>query len=123
MRYVAQVTIAFPSSTKGRITFDIWESTLVLDAGSPSEALRQALSDSRTVFDDPRNLQELGYTDKPSLYAIRSLQDEIELPAKKANCNSGCLILRMIGTFDEAQMAKIVAFQDVLIPYHIIYAD
>lgn len=123
MRYLAQVTIAFSDDAKGPSVFDIWESMLVVDSESPSQALGQAISNSRMVFDDPEYWRALGYSKKPCFYAIRSIHTEVELPGRKASCNSDCMMLTMIGTFDETQMAKITAFEDVLVPYCVMYID
>ena len=123
MRYLAQVSIAFSDDAKGPNIFDIWESMLAVDSESPRQALAQAISKSRKVLDDPENWRALGYSRKPSLYAIRSIHTDVEFPGKKANCNSDCMMLTMIGTFDETQMAKLTAFEDVLVPYHVMYID
>ena len=123
MRYFAQVTIAFSDFEKGRNVFDVWESTLVLDAERAVQALKQAIPNSRRVFDDPKNWRALGYLSKPSLYGVRSIHTEDDLPGRKASCNSDCMMLTMIGTFDETQMAKLTAFEDVLLPYSVMYID
>ena len=123
MRYFAQVTIAFSDCEKGQNVFDIWESTLVLDAEGPGQALKQAIPNSRRVFDDPKNWRALGYLSNPCFYGVRSIHTEEELPGRKASCNSDCMTLTMIGTFDETQMAKLTAFEDVLVPYSVMYID
>lgn len=123
MRYVAHVMVAFLDDAKAQTVFEVWESTLVFEACSHGQALRQALSDSRTMFDDPENWRALGYPEKPRHYAVRWLQDETDLPTMKASCDSGFVILTMIGTFDETQMDEIMSFKEVLVPYRIMYTD
>jgi hypothetical protein len=123
MRYLAQVTIAFSDEGRGSNASDIWEATLAVDSESPRQALAQAISKSRTVLDEPENWRALGYSKKPYLYAIRSIHTEVEFPGRKASCNSDCMMLTMIGTFDEPQMAKLTAFEDVFVPYCVMYID
>ena len=123
MRYFAQVIIAFAELANGRNLYEIWESTLVLDAEGPGQALKQAIPNSRAVFDDPKNWRALGYLSNPCFYGVRSIHTEEELPGRKASCNSDCMTLTMIGTFDETQMAKLTAFEDVLVPYSVMYID
>jgi hypothetical protein len=123
MRHFAQVTIAFSDFEKGRNVFDVWESTLLLDAEVPGQALKQAILKSRTVLDDPENWRALGYSKKPCLYAVRSIHTEFEFRGRKASSNSDCMMLTKIGTFDETQMAKLTAFEDVLVPYCVMYID
>jgi hypothetical protein len=53
MRHFAQVTIAFSDFKKGQTLFDVWETTLVLDAEGHGQALRHAIPNSRRIFDDP----------------------------------------------------------------------
>ena len=96
---------------------------LVVDSESPRQALAQAISKSRSVLDDPENWRALGYSKKPCLYAIRSIHTDVEFPGKKVSCNSDCMMLTMIGTFDETQIAKLTAFEDVLVPYHVMHID
>jgi hypothetical protein len=121
MRYIAQVAIAFSHDAEGQHVFDIWESTLVLDSERPRQALAHAISNSRTVLDDPENWRALGYSNKPCLYAIRSLHNHVDLPRNNANRNSNCMMLTKVATVDEAEMAKIRAFEDVLVPYRVIH--
>jgi hypothetical protein len=123
MRYLAQVSIAFSGDAKDPNVFDIWECVLAVDSESPRQALAEAISKSRTVLDAPENWRALGYSKKPCLYAIRSIHTEVEFPGRKASCNSDCMMLTMIGTFDETQMAKLTAFDDVLVPYCVMYID
>jgi hypothetical protein len=123
MRYFAQVIIAFSDFEKRRNVFDVWESTLVLDAEGPGRALKQAIPNSRRVFDDPKNWRALGYFSKPCFYGVRSIYDQEDLPGRRASCNSDCMMLTMIGTFDETQMAKLTAFEDVLVPYSVMHID
>jgi hypothetical protein len=123
MRYLARVTVVFSDNGKGSNASDIWEATLAVDSESARQALAQAISKSRTVLDDLENWRALGYSKKPYLYAIRSLHTEVEFPGRKASCNSDCMMLTMIGTFDENQVAKLVAFEDVLVPYCVMYID
>jgi hypothetical protein len=80
MRYFAQVIIAFSDLQKGRNVFDVWESTLVLDADGPGQALKQAIPNSRRVFDDPKNWRALGYFSESCFYGVRSVFDEEDLP-------------------------------------------
>jgi hypothetical protein len=123
MRYLAQVTVAFSDDAKGSNAFDIWEGKLAVESEGPRQALAKAISMSRTVLDDPENWGALGYSKKPCLYSIRSIHTEVEFPGRKASCNSDCMMLTMIGTFDEIQMAKLTAFEDVLVPYRVTYID
>ena len=123
MRYFAQVIIAFAEFTNGRDVFDFWESTLVLDADGPVQALKQAIPNSRRVFDDPKNWRAMGYFSKPCFYGVRWVDDEADLPGRRASCTSDCMMLRMIGTFDESQMAKLRGFEDVLVRYYVIHID
>lgn len=123
MRYLAQVTVAFSNDRSGSNASDIWEVMLAVDSESPKEALKQALSKSRIVLDDPQNWRALGYSTKPCLYGVRSIHTDDDLPGRKAICNSDCMVLTMIGTFDETQMAKLTAFEDVLLPYSVMYID
>lgn len=123
MRYLAQVTVAFSDEGTGSNASDIWEATIAVDSESPRQALAQAISESRKVLDDPENWRALGYSKKPSLYAIRSIRAEVDFPGRKATCSSDCIMLTMIGTFDVTQMAKLRAFEDVLVPYCVMYID
>jgi len=123
MRYFAQVIIAFAEFANGGKVFDVWESTLVLDAEGPVQALKQAIPNSRRVFDDPKNWRALGYFSKPCFYGVRSVHDEEDLPGRRASDNNDCMMLTMIGTFDETQMAKLTAFERVLVPYYVIHID
>jgi hypothetical protein len=123
MRYFAQVIIAFAELANGRNLYAIWESTLVLDAEGPSQALKQAILTSRRVFDDSKNWRALGYFSKPCFYGVRWVDDEADLPGRRVSRANDCMMLRMIGTFDETQMAKLTTFEDVLVPYHVIYID
>ena len=123
MRYLAQVMVAFSADAEGPNVFDIWEGTLAVDSESSSQALAQAISNSRVVLDDPKNWRALGYSTKPCLYAVRSIQTEVDLPGRTARCNSNCMMLMWIATFDETQMAKIRAFEDVAVPYSAMHID
>jgi hypothetical protein len=123
MRYLARVMIAFSDDAKGPNVFDIWEGTLAVDSESPRQALAQAISNCRTVLDDPENWRALGYSTKPCLYAVKTIQTEVDLPGKKARCNRNCIMLMWIATFDEPQMAKIRAFEDVVVPYSAMHID
>jgi hypothetical protein len=115
--------IAFSDDAKGPNVFDIWEGTLAVDSESPRQALAQAISNCRTVLDDPENWRALGYSTKPCLYAVKTIQTEVDLPGKKARCNRNCIMLMWIATFDEPQMAKIRAFEDVVVPYSAMHID
>ena len=123
MRYLAQVIIAFADDAKGLNAFEIWEGTLAVESESSSQALAQAISNSRTVSDDPENWRALGYSKEPCLYAVRSIQTEVDLPGRTARCNSNCMMLMWIATFDETQMVKIRAFEDVAVPYSAMHID
>jgi hypothetical protein len=123
MRYFAQVIMAFAEFANGRSVFDIWESTLVLDAEGPGQALKQAIPSSRRVFDDPKTWRALGYFSKPCFYGVRWVDEEADLPGRRVSGTSDCMMLRMIGTFDEAQMAKLTAFEDVFVRYRVIHID
>jgi hypothetical protein len=123
MRHLAQVTVAFSNDRSGSNASDIWEVMLSVDSESPKEALAQALSKSRTFLDDPENWRALGYSKEPCLYGVRSIFTDEDLPGRKASCNSDCMMLTMIGTFDETQMAKLTAFEHVLVPYYLMYID
>ena len=115
--------IAFSDDAKGSNVFSVWEGTLAIDSESPRQALAQAISKSRTVLDDPENWRALGYSTKPCLYAVRSIQTEVDFPGRKATCSSNCIMLMWIATFDETQMAKIRAFEDVTVPYSVMHID
>src|SRR5215475_6863207 len=117
MRYFAQVTVAFSTERSASNASDIWEVMLAVDAEGPGEALLQALSKSRMVLDDSENWRALGYSKKPCLYGVRGIHTDDHLPGSKASCNSDFMILTWIGTFDETQMAKLAAFEHVLLPY------
>jgi len=123
MRYLAHLMIAFSDDAKGPNVFDIWEGTLAVHSETSSQALAQAIANSRAVLDDPENWRALGYSTRPCLYAVRSIQTEVDLPGRKAMCNSNCMMLMWIATFDETQMAKIRAFEDVLVPYSAMHID
>jgi hypothetical protein len=123
MRYLAQVSIAFSDDARDPNVFDIWECMLAVESESPRQALAEAISKSRTVLDDPENWRALGYSNKPCLYAVRSLFTEVEFPGRKASCNGDCMMLTKIATFDGIQLAKIRAFEDVLVPYRVFHID
>jgi hypothetical protein len=123
MRYFAQVIVAFAEFANDRNVFDLWESTLVLDAEGPVQALKQAIPNSRRVLDDSKTWRALGYFSKPCFYGVRWVDDEADLPGRRANCTSDCMMLRMVGTFDETQMTKLRAFEHILVPYYIIHID
>jgi hypothetical protein len=123
MRYLAQVSIAFSDDAKDPNVFDIWECMLAVESESPRQALAEAISKSRTVLDDPENWRALGYSNRPCLYAVRSLFTEVEFLGRKASCNGDCMMLTKIATFDEIQLAKIRAFEDVLVPYRVFHID
>jgi hypothetical protein len=121
MRYVANVTIAFPAGSTTLNAFDIWESTIVLESESPTQALQQAILVSRTRLDEPGNWRSLGYRTEPCLYAVRSLHTEPDLPRNSVKCNDGCVMLTKVATFNELEMNKIKNFEDVLVPYRVIH--
>jgi hypothetical protein len=123
MRYFAQVVIGFAEFANGQNLYEIWESTLVLEAEGPSQALKQAIPNSRRVFDDPKNWRALGYFSKPCFYGVRWVDSEADFVGTRVSHSSDCIMLRMIGTFDETQMVKLAALEDVLVPYHVIYID
>jgi hypothetical protein len=121
MRYLAKVTIAFSADVDRDNAFDIWESAIAFEAETPRQALHLAIENSRALLDDSDNWRALGYPSEPCFYAVKSLHTDPNLPGRTITCNSGCIMLTKVATFNKSEMTRIKTFEEVLVPYKIIH--
>jgi hypothetical protein len=113
--------MAFLVDTTDARTFDIWENAFVLSSDSPRQALEDAISTSRAIFDKSDNWRALGYSSKPSLYAVKSLNTEVELSVSNTGRDHTCMILTKISTFSEGEMERVRLVEELLVPYRVIH--
>jgi hypothetical protein len=123
MRYIAHVTLAFAVDNTHPKTFDIWEHVIVFQSRGSRDALKSALANSKAILDQSDNYQALGYLSKPSLYAVRSLHTDVDLPRTSAKRDDNCWMLSRLGTFSEEEMERIRSFNEVSVPYRVIHID
>jgi hypothetical protein len=121
MRYVVHVIAAF-AADKEMKSFDIWEIGLRFAADGPREALAYAVSRSRAILDDADNLRALGYPAKPTFYGVKSVYSDVDLPRRTPDHDSECALLTKTVTFDEEQMERVKSFDEVAIPFGIMFA-
>jgi hypothetical protein len=121
MRYVAHVVVVFPIDQSGPGTFDIWENAVVLNSESPKKALDDAIAVSRSLLDDRNNCGTLGYSNRPVLYAVKSLYDYLALgrPENMENCH----ILTKNITIGKEELEKLRSFDQISVPFGLIHID
>jgi hypothetical protein len=122
MRHVVRVIAFFPAGPHAPETFEAWEHAVVVQADSLREALKGAVSVSRSLFDDPKYFEMLGYPVKPSLYAVVSIHSHDDLPKSPSSPHEHPLMISF-STFDERQVNELKAFEKVPVPVCALYIE
>jgi hypothetical protein len=98
------------------------EHVVVVDAENPAEALKGAVSISRSFFGQPERFKELGYSAAPSLYAIVSMHSADDVSVSASRPHEYPLITKF-SFLDERDVEQLKSFEKVPTPVWAFYIE
>ena len=117
MRYDVIVSLVFATERTEEDRYDVWEVRTTLDADGPKAALLNAIPLSRNCED----WKELGYTQEPILYGVRSVHSRSRLgvvSGAEFDQSRHCLL---IGAINEQQVLSLKSFDTINLPYGLMH--
>jgi len=101
--------------------FDVWEMTFRFDFNIVTEAIEASFSRAHEILDDPVNVLASGYQDKPLLYAVTNVDSAFDLANGKLSAYGDFILLRKIATLTESELERVKAFEEVPVPFRIMF--
>jgi hypothetical protein len=123
MRYIVHVVAIFSADESDVKKYDVWENTVISNSEGPRKALEGGIRMSKKLLNNTSNLRALGYPEEPVLYAVRSVDTDDDLPEGMANESCDSMRLTKVATVNESEFEAIKSFENISIPYGVMYID